>query len=234
MATTGPGPVFEDVPAIHWAYAYIEALYRAGYVAGCSTNPMLFCPDQVLTRAESAVFVLRGAYGAIATPPYPAPGTPSFADVATTFWGYGWIESLWRDGFTAGCGTLPLIYCPAKPHNRAEGSVFFLRVKNGSTFTPPAPTGLFADVLTTAWYAPWVEEAYRQGLLPECAASPLSFCPEGPLDRAWAAYMMVQAKGLSLGGAAVTSTPAPTDPPPASVTPTPADAAATETPMPTP
>jgi hypothetical protein len=33
-ATAGPGPVFEDVPPTHWAFNYIEALYRAGYVAG--------------------------------------------------------------------------------------------------------------------------------------------------------------------------------------------------------
>jgi hypothetical protein len=233
-ATAGPGPVFEDVPPTHWAFVYIEALYRAGYVAGCSASPMLFCPDQVLNRAESAVFVLRGAYGAIASPPYPAPATPSFADVAPGFWGYGWIESLWHDGFTAGCGTSPLIYCPAQPHNRAEGSVFFLRVKNGSTYTPPTATGLFADVSTTAWYAPWVEEAYRQGLLPVCSATPLSFCPAGPLDRAWAAYMMVQAKGLSLGGAAATSTPTPTDPLPASTTPTPTETSTIEAPSATP
>ncbi|MCJ7676213.1 MAG: S-layer homology domain-containing protein, partial [Anaerolineales bacterium] len=205
-ATAAPGPVFADVPRTHWAFDYIEALYRAGYVAGCATNPLRYCPDQGLNRAESAVFVLRGAYGAIATPPYPAPALPSFADVAPGFWGFGWIESLWKDGYTAGCGTSPLIYCPGQPHSRAEGSVFFLRIKNGSAYTPPASTGLFADVATTAWYAGWVEEAYRQGLLPECSASPLKFCPDGALDRAWTAYMMVKAKGLSVGGAGATTT----------------------------
>jgi len=252
--TAGPsptptaGPVFGDVPTTHWAFDYIEALYRAGYVAGCSTNPPKFCPDQVLNRAESAVFVMRGAYGAIANPPYPNPATATFADVASSFWGYGWIESLWKDGYTAGCGTSPRIYCPGQQHNRAEGSVFFLRVKNGSTYTPPAATGLFADVALTAWYAGWVEAAYREGLLPECSASPLEFCPEGPLDRAWAAYMMVKAKGLSVGGGGatatgtVTATPTwtstsslvPTDPATATETPAPTNPAPpTETPTPT-
>ncbi|HEX9797641.1 MAG TPA: carboxypeptidase regulatory-like domain-containing protein, partial [Anaerolineales bacterium] len=55
-----PTPVFGDVPVSHWAHDYIVALYDAGYVAGCSTEPRLYCPDRILNRAESAVFVLRG------------------------------------------------------------------------------------------------------------------------------------------------------------------------------
>jgi subtilisin len=208
------GQIFEDVPSSYWAYNYINALYNAGYVAGCSASPRLYCPDQILLRSESAVFVLRGSYGAIADPPYPPPAKATFKDVKSSFWGFGWIESLWKDGFTAGCGTDPLIYCPNQQHSRAEGSVFFLRIKNGSDYVPPAPSGLFDDVDVGAWYAPWVEAAYNQGLLPACNDSPLKFCPEDKLNRAWAAYMMVQAKGgLPLGGASVTSSPTPADSP---------------------
>ena len=128
---------------------------------------------------------------------YPPP-TTSFTDVDPdpAFWGYGWIESLYRDGFTAGCGTDPLIYCPLRNHTRAEGSVFFLRIKNGVAYTPPTPVGIFSDVAPAASYAAWVEAAHNEGLMPACSTSPLQFCPEGPLDRSWAAYMMVQAKGI--------------------------------------
>ena len=197
--TATPTPIFEDVPTDHWAFGYINALFNAGYIAGCSTDPLLYCPDNILNRSESAVFVLRGQYGAIPDPPYPTPSTPTFADVDPAFWGFGWIESLWTDGFTAGCGTDPLIYCPNSQHTRAEGSVFFLRVKNGVDYVPPTPTGIFTDVDLGVWYAGWVEAAYNEGILPECSTDPLQFCPENQLDRAWAAYMMVQAKGgLSL------------------------------------
>ena len=193
------GTTFTDVPASHWAYSYIEALYNAGYVAGCQTTPTrMYCPGNILSRAESAVFVERGQHGAIPNPPYPSPATPSFSDVASSFWGFGWIESLWTDGFTSGCGTNPLIYCPNSQHTRAEGSVFFLRVKNGAAYQPPAATGIFTDVSLTAWYAGWVEAAYNQGILPSCGTAPLRFCPTSPLDRAWAAYMMVQAKGIPI------------------------------------
>jgi hypothetical protein len=210
---TESAPIFEDVPAGQWAREYIEALYRAGYVAGCSSEPLLYCPDRILNRAESAVFILRGVYGAIPTPPYTPPALPTFADVPLTHWGYGWVESLWRDGFTAGCNTSPLMYCPDRQHTRAEACVFFMRIKRGVAFMPPAPTGLFADVDTGAWYAGWVEAAYREGLLTACGSDPLTFCPDGLLDRSWAAYMMVQAKGgLPLPTPVATPTQAVTGP----------------------
>jgi hypothetical protein len=59
-----PAVTFADVPADHWAYQYIEALYREGYIAGCSAEPLLYCPQATMTRAESAVFVERGIHGA--------------------------------------------------------------------------------------------------------------------------------------------------------------------------
>ncbi len=189
---------FADVPLSHWAYDYIETLYSGGYVAGCSSDPLLYCPDRILSRAESSVFIMRGEYGTIPDPPYPSPGTPTFGDVDPGYWGYGWIESLWMDGFTSGCSTDPLLYCPLREHSRAEGSVFFLRIKNGVQYQPSEPVGLFADVDLDAWYAGWVEAAYNEGILPECGTDPLIFCPEDALDRSWAAYMMVQAKGLAL------------------------------------
>ena len=209
-----PAPVFTDVPSDYWAREYIEILYSEGYIAGCQSSPLMYCPDRILNRAESAVFVMRGAYGAIAEPPYPTPAASTFDDVVPAYWGIGWIESMWIDGFTAGCGTDPLIYCPLRDHTRAEGSVFFLRVKNGVGYSPPPPAGVFDDVALAAWYAGWVEAAYSEGLLPPCQTNPLKFCPDDALDRSWAAYMMVWAKG-GFG------LPAPTLVPTSTATPTP-------------
>jgi hypothetical protein len=189
-------PTFSDVPFDHWAYAYIEALYQAGYVAGCSTDPLLYCPEDILTRAESAVFVERGIHGAEALPDQPTQRL--FDDVPLEEWFAMWTNALWKDGYTSGCGTDPLIYCPLQEHTRAEGSVFFLRMMQGMDYIPPDPTGLFIDVPAEAWYADWAEAAYKAGIIPACETEPeLRFCPEDPLDRAMAAYMMVRAKNLS-------------------------------------
>ena len=150
-----------------------------------------------MTRSESAVFVERGIHGASHLPVQPT--DQIFADVPLWEWFAKWASALWDDGYTAGCGTDPLIYCPLQGHTRAEGSVFFLRMMNGADFVPPEPAGLFTDVPVDVWYADWAEAAYQAGLITACETAPeLKFCPFGPLDRAMAAYMMIKAKGLEL------------------------------------
>ncbi len=52
--------VFADVPCAPtkaFAVDWIERLYAEGVSAGCSTNPLLFCPDAANTRGEMAVFL---------------------------------------------------------------------------------------------------------------------------------------------------------------------------------
>jgi hypothetical protein len=189
--------VFIDVPFDHWAHDEIEILYQQGYVAGCSSDPLMYCPEGTMTRAESAVFVERGIHGASYLPPTPTNSV--FADVSVGEWYAKWAEGLWADGYTAGCGTNPLRYCPMQEHTRAEGSVFFLRMLHGPTYQPPQAAGIFSDVDPLKWYAPWVEAAYNAELLPACETGPnLKICPEGALERAMAAFMMVHAKGLSV------------------------------------
>jgi Tol biopolymer transport system component len=51
--------LFEDVPSTHFAARWIEQLYRDGITAGCSVTPMKYCPQQSVTRADMAVFLVR-------------------------------------------------------------------------------------------------------------------------------------------------------------------------------
>lgn len=51
------GTVFDDVPADHWAAAWIEALAQQGITAGCGEST--YCPDQPVDRAQMAVFLVR-------------------------------------------------------------------------------------------------------------------------------------------------------------------------------
>ncbi|MGD8604842.1 MAG: CAP domain-containing protein [Anaerolineales bacterium] len=193
--TATPDTIFDDVPWDHWAVDYIEALYNAGYIGGCSTDPPLYCPDNTMSRAEAAVFVERGLHGGGFLPPQP--GTALFDDVSLGSWAAKWADSLFDDGYTAGCNADPLMYCPWQGNTRAEASVFFLRMLYGSSYVPLQPVSpLFDDVPLDTWYAKWVHAAYDAGLLPACQTSPqFNFCPNQPLTRDWAAYMMVQAKG---------------------------------------
>ena len=69
---------------------------------------------------------------------------------------------------------------------------------HGATFEPLQPAQqTFSDVSLDTWHAKWVQAGYDAGLIPACQTSPeLRICPNDPLSRAVAAYMMVQAKGL--------------------------------------
>jgi hypothetical protein len=83
-----------------------------------------------------------------------------------------------------------------------EASVFGLRMKHGMEYIPPDASGtLFADMTdVTYWGTKWAEQAYLDGLLPECGTQdgkPL-FCPDNLLDRGWGAYLIVIAKDLPL------------------------------------
>jgi len=50
---------FIDVPTTYWAWDWIERLYHAGVTTGCiPTSPMRYCPENNVTRAEMAKFLV--------------------------------------------------------------------------------------------------------------------------------------------------------------------------------
>ena len=90
------GGFFNDV-AGHWAEAWIEQLVTEGIGSG---NPDgSFRPDEAVTRAEAAVFLLKLKHGSDHAPPQ-ITGS-SFTDVAG-HWAEAWIEQLKVEGLTAG------------------------------------------------------------------------------------------------------------------------------------
>jgi ELWxxDGT repeat protein len=111
------GTRFNDVPAGYWAGPWIEELAREGVVSGCSATPPLYCPDNLLTRAEMAVLLTVARHE---NPP-PATGT-RFTDVPAGYWAARFIEQLAADGVTSGCGGGN--YCPDLAVTRGEMAVF--------------------------------------------------------------------------------------------------------------
>ena len=57
-----PTDMFGDVPDGHPFKPFIEQLYNDGVTSGCSASPLLYCPDQPVTRGQMAVFLVR-AFG---------------------------------------------------------------------------------------------------------------------------------------------------------------------------
>jgi hypothetical protein len=185
---------FTDVSNSYWAWSWIERLYAAGVTSGCSTNPMMYCPEDPVTRAQMAIFLERGMNGSAFTPPA---GTGTvFADVPLNYWAVNWIEKLYVDGITAGCLTSPLSYCPDNPVTRAQMAIFLLRARHGSTYTPPAvgsSTG-FNDISTSHWAAAWIKQLAAEGITTGCGSG--NYCPEDSVTRAQMAVFLVRTFNL--------------------------------------
>lgn len=111
------GGVFDDVPCPSVFADWVEDLFDRGIVSGCGGND--YCPTASVTRAQMAIFMLKGLMDPDYMPPLcegdfddvPCPST--FAD---------WIEDLADRGITSGCGGDD--YCPDAPISRGQMGVF--------------------------------------------------------------------------------------------------------------
>jgi hypothetical protein len=193
-------PTFTDVSNTHPYYDYIEILYANGYTGGCSASPLLFCPDVIMDRAQSAVFMVRGNFGSGYVPVTP---THFFGDDwSGAAWAEGWAESMYLEGLTGGCSLSSLMFCPYDQLTNTMAAVFGLRMKHGVSYQPPAASGMvFADLTDMSfWGIAWAEQAYAEGLILACGTSdgkPL-FCPDNLVSRGFGASIIVKAKGLSM------------------------------------
>ena len=120
--------------------------------------------------------------------------TATFADVPLTYWSWKYVESLYAFGITGGCGTGPLVYCPAASVTRDQMAVFLLRAKHGSSYTPPAvgaSTG-FADVPVTHWAAAWIKQLAAESITTGCGGG--NYCPSAAVTRDQMAVFLLKAK----------------------------------------
>jgi hypothetical protein len=184
---------FTDLPPGYWAEDAIYKIYNAGITQGCSQEPLLYCPDDSLTGAQIAVFLLRVKHGAGYAPP---PATGIFDDVPLNYWAADWIEQLFHEGITQGCSQEPLLYCPDDSVTRTRMAIFLLRVKHGAGYTPPPATGIFDDVPLSHWAADWIEQMFHEGFTIGCGTNPLRYCPDEYVTRAQMAVFLDRAFGL--------------------------------------
>jgi hypothetical protein len=114
-----------------------------------------------------------------------------FLDVAQDDIFHAYVETIFRDGITAGCtgGN----YCRDDAVTRAQMAVFLLKAKYGAAHVPPPCTGVFGDVTCPSLFADWIEELYGIGVTGGCQASPLLYCPANPVTRAQMAVFLLKA-----------------------------------------
>ncbi len=169
-------PRFLDVPPTHPFWGFVEKIARNGITAGCGNGN--YCVSDPVTRAQMSVFLLRAAHGAAYSPP-PASGT-LFTDVPANGFAAAWIEELFGEGITAGCGSGQ--YCPSDPVTRAQMAVFLLRGEHGAAYLPPPATGtVFSDVPAGAFAAAWIERLAAEGITGGCGGG--NYCPSAAVSR---------------------------------------------------
>jgi S-layer homology domain len=192
VRTLHVGESFPDVPTSHPFYGFIENLFHNGVTGGCANGN--YCPDNAVTRAQMAVFLLKGKLGASRIPP-PATGTV-FNDVHVGDFAADWIEQLAGFQITGGCGNGN--YCPDNPVTRAQMAAFLLKAEHGSAYMPPACTGVFGDVPCPSQFADWIEQLFAEGITGGCGDS--NYCPDNPSTRGQMAVFLVKTFGLQLYG----------------------------------
>lgn len=178
---------FLDVPAGHLFHDAIERLFRSGVTAGCGGGN--FCPDDPVTRAQMAVFLMRAEHGSGYTAPA-ATGT-LFTDVPAIAFAAGAIEQAAAEGiFPAGGGA----FGPNVAVDRAAMAELLLRAEHGPGYVPPPATGAFLDVPAGDPSAPWIERLFHEGITSGCGSG--NYCPGDTSTRGQMAVFLVKTFGL--------------------------------------
>jgi hypothetical protein len=120
-----PPPVYQntfaDVSFNDYNAFYIQGIFDDGLTAGCNTDPLIYCPNVPVTRAQMSVLVWKDQHGSTAPPAC----TGVFADVpCPDGFAVDYIEGLFNEGVTAGCGGGN--FCPNTPITNAQMSVFLV------------------------------------------------------------------------------------------------------------
>ena len=189
------GESFPDVPTSHQFYAFVENLFHNGVTGGCGGGN--FCPGQPVTRAQMAVFLLKGEHGGTYTSPacsstmfsdVPCPGAP-FVD---------WINQLAAENVTGGCGNGN--YCPGDSVTRGQMAVFLLKGEHGGGYVPPTCAAtMFTDVACPdAQFVDWINQLATENITGGCGNG--NYCPEDSVTRGQMGVFLVKTFGLILYG----------------------------------
>lgn len=114
---------FEDVhPGLQWA-AHAERLAELGVTPGCSRNPLRYCPQDLVTRAEMASLLARAFDLVSATP-------AGYVDVASSDPHAASIDAIAAAGITQGCRLGSDHFCPDDIVTRGQAATFISRARD--------------------------------------------------------------------------------------------------------
>ena len=152
---------FVDVPPGSNHDESICAIYYAGITTGCSQNPLGFCPQDPVTRAQMAAFIIRALEGEPTTDC--DPNNPPFPDVDPNLPVCKYIKRLSELEITTGYsdGT----YRPYNTVTRAQMATFIVRAKEGEPPTDYCDTGSpFPDVPANSPTCKYIKRFFELGI----------------------------------------------------------------------
>jgi hypothetical protein len=159
--------------------AYINTLYELGITVGCGGGN--FCPADVLTRKEAAVWIIKmiGESGSGAA--YNA----YFSDIANDSFA-PYINRMYELGITDGCGVG--LFCPDDPSLRKTMAVWLVKAI-GERTSVKAYDAYFSDIDDDS-FAAYINKIYEMGLT--TGTSETTFSPDSSLTRREMAVFVVR------------------------------------------
>jgi hypothetical protein len=219
-----PSPGNSPEAPVNPFYAKIETLFHNGITSGCTATT--YCPDQVVTRGQMAIFLAKVMAGGGANVPTSgeangkpfncvAGGTSAFTDVEPTDSFCKHAHYLAVQNVTLGCS--PDEFCPGANIIRESMAAFIAKAlvaPGGGPAVPPTytdpTTGLsyscdslspsvhFNDVPNTDSFCKHVHYLWAKGIVGGCSVT--TFCPTGNVTRDAMAKFLVNAFKLQLYG----------------------------------
>ncbi len=191
--------IFADVPPDHWAFDYINRIYREGITSGCGTNPLRYCPCNPVTREQMAIFILK----AMKIAPADECTGKLFSDVNVQAVGRDfcrYIEKFAQLGITSGCWpddpSTPeneARYCPKDEINRAQMAVFITKAL-GHQPAAECTGNIFNDVDAGLGegFCRYIERFRELNITAGCRANPPLYCPLDSVTRDQMAVFLVK------------------------------------------
>lgn len=181
-------PSFNDTSG-HWAEANIELLSDLGIVSGFPDKS--FRPNNSVTRAEFLKIVMEAL-----DIPQDTPATPSFTDIKTTDWFYGYVEGAVKAGIISGFPDNT--FRPNKAVTRAEASkilVIALGKEGEATSRSESEQNSILSAFTDqasilSWARPYVAQAVQDSIFQGFPDS--TFRPNNSITRAEAATVVAR------------------------------------------
>jgi len=175
--TTNTNEAFDDVPETHQNYTAIEYLRSAGILHGYDDG--MFRPDWTISRIEILKIAMNAADIEVYYDPY-----YTFSDIDQSTWYAKYVSTAYKLGFVDGFDGK---FWPLNRVSKVEALKILMNI-NSIVIPSSMSNNPYPDVLSGAWYAPFVEVAKNNDYIDTPSGE--YFHPANGINRADVAEVM--------------------------------------------